>query len=71
MSHSFFKKPSSWICEGLEGLILTAYCVCNQCCGKEDGISVSVKQLSNSNAYKVCAAPSKFPFGITITISGG
>ncbi len=50
---------------------LTAYCGCKKCCGKEDCISASGRKLTNADALKVCAAPSTFPFGTVLTVSGG
>ena len=50
---------------------LTSYCKCKKCCGKDDGVSASGRVLTNADEGKVCAAPSSFPFGTVLTISGG
>lgn len=46
---------------------LTAYCSCEECCGKSDGITASgVKARSNHTI----AAPSEFAFGTKLMING-
>lgn len=46
---------------------LTAYCSCEECCGKADGITASgVKATSNHTI----AAPSEFAFGTKLMING-
>ena len=50
---------------------ISFYCGCQKCCNKEDNVSADGTQLTNADAYKVCAAPKTFAFGTEITISGG
>lgn len=46
---------------------LTAYCSCEECCGKSDGITASgVKATSNHTI----AAPTNFAFGTKLIING-
>jgi len=54
-----------------DGWTLTAYCKCEKCCNKSDGITASGHHLTESDHHKVCAAPEKIPFNTNITISGG
>lgn len=47
---------------------VTAYCSCEQCCGKTDGITASGYQLQTGD--KVIAAPRNIPFGTKMLIPG-
>ena len=53
------------------GWTLTAYCKCQKCCNKSDGVTANGHLLTDNDHLKVCAAPKEIPFGTNITISGG
>lgn len=46
---------------------LTAYCSCEECCGKSDGITASG---TKATANHTIAAPSEFAFGTKLIING-
>ena len=46
---------------------VTAYCACNACCGKSDGITASGAQVT---AYRTVAADPAIPYGTTMWIEG-
>jgi len=46
---------------------VTAYCACNYCCGKTDGITASG---TKATANRTIAAPSTFAFGTKVVING-
>jgi len=50
-------------------MLVTAYCPCKQCCGKEDGITASGKSVKTNGGRFVAADPT-LPFHTKLTIPG-
>lgn len=46
---------------------ITAYCACEKCCGKTNGITASGTKVQ---AGRTIAAPKNFPFGTKLVING-
>lgn len=51
-----------------ETFVLTAYCACKKCCGKNDGITATGTKASEGRTIAV--DPNKIPYGTKVVIDG-
>lgn len=61
-------EPTSETFESLGIFKITAYCACEKCCGKADGITASGSYVKEGRT--IAADTSVLPFGTTVLING-